>query len=54
MKKVIVFLMMGILFITLQTSNEILDLAAHIFGGIGLGSAVHYARMVGRTEGDME
>ena len=54
MKKVYFLLAIAICFITLDFSSTGLTLLAPFIGGIGIGSAVIEARLVGRREGRQE
>ena len=54
MKKVIVFLVIGIGFINLEFVNFKMTLLSSFIGGIGLGMAVIEARLSGRNEGRNE
>jgi hypothetical protein len=54
MKKVYLLLAIAICFITLDFSSTGLTLLAPFIGGIGIGTAVIEARLVGRKEGRQE
>ena len=51
MKKVIVLLLIGIGFVSMDSSNVTIDLATSFLGGAGIGFAVLEARLLGRKEG---
>ena len=54
MKKVIVFLVIGIGFINLEFVNVKMTLLSSFIGGIGIGLALFEARLLGREEGRNE
>ena len=51
MKKVIVLLLIGIGFISMESTNIRVDLLTSFLGGLGIGFAVLEARLLGRKEG---
>lgn len=51
MKKVIVLLLIGIGFLSMESTNITVSLLTSFLGGAGIGFAVLEARLLGRKEG---